>query len=143
MLRLSARFAGPLLVLAALTFASCRTADVPLDPLRGTSWRLVSLVEDGAARTELPDDQLTFNATGQGVQVSTCNSCRGLYAVGDRTLEISQLACTRRACEADRLQLDRYLSGRSQWSVTGDQLTLTVHDELNSIDAVLTFERAE
>jgi hypothetical protein len=62
--------------------------------------------------------------------------------VGDRTLEITQLACTRMACPG-RLELDRYLAGRARWALNGDRLVLTVSDPLNSIDAVLTFAPAE
>ena len=41
-----------------------------------------------------------------------------------------------------RLELDRYVAGRSRWSLEDGQLVLTVHDSINGIDAVLTFAPA-
>jgi heat shock protein HslJ len=131
-----------LLLALALVAGGCRTAAAPDLALAGTSWRLVDLVDNGAALPAAPPDVLTFDTADRGVRVSSCNQCVGLYTVGDRTLEVTRLACTRRACPADRLELDRYVAGRSRWRLDGDRLVLTVNDPLNGIDAVLTFRRA-
>jgi len=131
----------PLLLIAAVSIAACTA--VPLgNPLAGTSWRLLSVVDAGAAVADVPPDEVSFDEAERGVRVRSCNSCAGLYAVGDRTLEITRLACTRRACPG-RLELDRYLAGRARWRIDGGNLVLTVSDPLNGIDAVLTFEPAE
>jgi len=130
------------LLIAGLALGSCRTATPPIAPLVGTSWTLESVIDAGIPVSDVPLDELVFDAEGRGVRVSTCNVCNGLYVVGDRTLEVSQLACTRRACEPGRLELDRYVSGRSRWAIESGRLILTVQDGLNGINAVLTFRRA-
>lgn len=137
-----------LLLLAAFAVGGCRTVDAPVVPLAGTTWRLAYITATGddyvIEDDSVPPDVLTFDAEGRGVHVTTCNQCAGLYVVGDRTLEITRLACTRRACPDGRLELDRYLAGRSRWRLEGDRLVLTVNDRLNGIDATtLVFRRAE
>jgi heat shock protein HslJ len=127
----------PLFLLASMGLG-CATTPPAQNPLAGTSWRLESIVDAGAALPDLHPDEVIFDADERGVAVRSCNSCRGLYTVGDRTLEIVNLACTRRACPG-RLELDRYLAGRSRWALEGNQLVLTVNDTINGIDAVLTF----
>ena len=135
----SFRLCLPLLAALALA-AGCRTAPPPAVPLAGTAWTLASLVEGGAEQDAIPPDEVVFDADGRGVRVASCNTCIGLYTVGDRTLELTRLGCTKRACNAE-FELDRYLAGRSRWRLDGDRLVLTVDDPLNSIDAVLTFQR--
>jgi heat shock protein HslJ len=127
-----------LLYLLPLLALGCTASPPAQNPLAGTSWRLESIVDGGVALQDLHPDEVIFDADERGVAVRSCNACRGLYTVGDRTLEIRNLACTRRACPG-RLELDRYLAGRSRWSLEGDQLVLTVNDSINGIDAVLTF----
>ncbi len=130
-----------LLLAVVLTAGGCRTVAPATNPLAGTSWRLASLVDAGAAVAGVPPDEIAFDAEGRGVRVRSCNLCSGLYTVGDRTLEITRLACTRMACPG-RLELDRYLAGRARWAMEGEQLVLTVTDRLNGIDATLTFDPA-
>jgi heat shock protein HslJ len=134
------RLLAPLLI--AVAVSGCRTASPPPAPLAGTTWTLTSLEERGAPRAGLPPDQLTFDADGRGVRLRSCNQCSGLYTLGDRTLEVSRLGCTRMACPNDRLQLDRYVAGRSRWLLQGDALVLDVDDPINGIEATLTFRRA-
>jgi heat shock protein HslJ len=127
-----------LLLLLPILSLGCATTPPAQNPLAGTSWRLESIVDAGVEIPDLPADEVSFAEDERGVSVRSCNICRGLYTVGDRTLEITNLACTRRGCPG-RLELDRYLAGRARWALDGRRLVLTVTDNLNGIDAELTF----
>jgi heat shock protein HslJ len=129
------------LAVLIIALAGCRTMGPATNPLAGTAWHLESLFDAGTEVADVPPDEVSFDAEGRGVRVRSCNSCAGLYTVGDRTLEITQLACTRMACPG-RLELDRYLAGRARWALDAHRLVLTVNDALNGIDAVLTFRPA-
>ena len=130
-----------LLAFAVLFVAACGTTELPPNVLSDTSWTLVSIVENGDSLTTVPPDRLAFQADS-GVRLQSCNNCVGLYAFDDDGLTIERLACTRRACPADRLELDRYLSGRNAYRRDGDQLMIGVSDTVNGIEARLYFQRS-
>lgn len=132
-----------ILTLAAATcgLAACRSVSPPPNPLAETGWELRALVQNGDSLTSadgLPADLLYFEADG-GIRVRSCNLCTGLYTLSDLHVVVSRLACTRRACPADRLELDRYVSGRAAYRLEGDRLILDVDDDVNGIDARLHF----
>lgn len=128
-------FVGLLLV------AACRTAAPPPNPLSGSAWTLRALVEDGDSLTAadgLPPDVVRFQPDS-GVRIQSCNSCTGTYRFSDRHVVTERLACTRRACPASRLELDRYVAGRAAYRLRGDWLILDVDDDVNGIEARLYF----
>ncbi len=128
------------LIALVLFVAACGTTDLPPNRLSGTSWQLVALVEHGDSLTTVPPDKLAFQ-TDSGVRLQSCNNCVGLYAFDDDGLTMERLACTRRACPADRLELARYLDGRNDYGFVGGLLMVGVDDDINGIDARLYFRR--
>jgi heat shock protein HslJ len=130
-----------LLVTVALGLAACRPVPPAPNPLAETGWELRALVQGGDSLSNtggLPADLLYFEADG-GIRVRSCNLCTGLYVLSDLHVVVRNLACTRRACPADRLELDRYVAGRARYRLQGDWLLLDVDDEINRIEARLYF----
>jgi heat shock protein HslJ len=131
------------LAAAAVAFglAACRTLEPPPNPLADTGWELRALAQGGDSLTTadgLPADLIRFEADG-GFRVRSCNLCSGLYVLSDLHVVVSRLACTRRACDAERLELARYVAGRARYRLAGDWLVLDVDDEINRIEARLYF----
>jgi heat shock protein HslJ len=129
----------PVLLLAVVG-AACRTLPAPPNPVLGT-WALRALAQGGDSLSTadgLPADLLRFEADS-GVRTRSCNACSGNYVVSDNHVVLRNLACTRRACEVGRLELDRYVAGRAAYRRTGDLLVLDVDDALNGIEARLYF----
>lgn len=130
-----------LLALLVVAFAAgCRTTAVPPNPVLGT-WALSALAQGADSLTTadgLPADLLRFEDDG-GVRTRSCNACSGLYVLSDRHVVLRNLACTRRACPPDQLELDRYLAGRAAYYRAGDRLVIDVDDALNGIEARLYF----
>ena len=130
-----------LLLAGLVILAACRPIEVPPNPLTGTAWELRALVQNGDSLTVadgLPADQVRFQPDG-GVRIQSCNNCTGLYRMSPRHVVVERLACTRRACAATRLELDRYVGGRAAYSTRGDWLILDVDDDVNGIEARLYF----
>lgn len=130
-----------LVLTAALLIAACRTAAPPPNPLAGTAWELRTLVQGSDSLTAaggLPADQVRFQPDS-GVRIRSCNTCTGTYRFSDRHVVTERLACTRRACPAGRLELDRYVAGRAAYRLRGDWLILDIDDDLNGIEARLYF----
>lgn len=94
-----------------VAFSACAGAPpVGLDAdLLGSSWTLERVVmNDGTVRRG-DGDQVTFSADGALV-LSSCNACSGTYSVRDSVLTVAEpLACTRRACNAGQVELERVL----------------------------------
>ena len=135
-----------LLALAACTallLAACHTVEPPPNPLADSVWELRAFAQEGDSLTTadgLPGDLIRFEADG-GFRVRSCNLCTGLYVLSDLHIVVSRLGCTRRACPTTRIELDRYVAGRSSYRLDGDQLALHVDDPINGIDARLYFAR--
>ena len=129
-------------IVVTLGLAACRPVPPPPNPLANTGWELRASVEDGDSLTVLgeglPADLLYFEADG-GIRIRSCNTCTGLYVLSDLHIVISRLGCTRRACPVGRLELDRYVSGRSRYTHDGETLMMRVDDAVNGIDARLYF----
>ena len=92
-------------------------ADLP-----GTTWTLERVVlADGGVLRGL-DDQVTFGPDG-GLTLSSCNTCTGRFRLRTDELQIEEpLACTRRGCPGDRVELERYLAGRHRLRMDGQYL---------------------
>ena len=107
---------------ALLAVAACTPVPPPPNPLAETVWSLQAIVQNGDSLTAenagLPPDLLYFQADG-GFRVRSCNTCSGLYELSDRHVVIRRLACTEMACPAARVELDRYVAGRSAYQFTG------------------------
>ena len=80
-------------------------ADLP-----GSTWT-VERVVTGDGEILRGEGQVTFGATGS-LSVSSCNVCNGTYAVRGDALEVREpLACTRRGCPPDALELEQFFAG--------------------------------
>lgn len=104
------RLALPALALALSACASTPPTGFEAD-LPGTTWTVERVVDaDGVVRpTE--GGRVTFGADGS-LSLESCNSCAGSYGLRDAELRISEpLACTRRACAPDVLELEAYFAG--------------------------------
>jgi heat shock protein HslJ len=118
----------PLLTLAVVA-AGCNW--FPLlstsDPLAGTRWQLVELVTDEGTRYERSDVDLSFDSTGR-VHTSSCNICNGSYETSGSQLLVDRMACTRRACPPEVIELAQYVEGATRFSRDGERLTLSFED---------------
>jgi heat shock protein HslJ len=87
-----------ILVLSAtilLSIAACSLPGLPTtDPLKGTSWRLVTIGGSGL----LPGTQITATFEDGQVHGQACNSYGGSYKVSGDKLTLSELYMTEMAC---------------------------------------------
>ncbi|MDX1419071.1 MAG: META domain-containing protein [Rubricoccaceae bacterium] len=133
-----------LLAAAVALLAACRPVPPPPNPLADTTWELQALVQDGDSLTQgdgLPADLLRFEAD-YGFRSRSCNNCVGTYVLSDLHVVVRGLACTRRACPTEVLELDRYVAGRAGYRLSPGELVLRVDDPINGIDARLYFAPA-
>ncbi len=131
----------PMFLALVMALAACRPIPEAVNPLANTAWELRALTQNGDSLSTadgLPGDLMRFEGDG-GFRVRSCNLCSGLYLLSDRHLVVQRLACTRRACPAERIELERYVSGRAPYRFTGDWLILDVNDDVNRIAARLYF----
>lgn len=54
-------------------------------------------------------NQISFGDDGS-INVNSCNVCNGQYRLRSDRLEVDPLACTRRGCAPDEIELETYLS---------------------------------
>ena len=81
-------------------------ADLP-----GTTWSLERVVLPGAGGVLRGNGaDVTFGADGS-LSVSSCNVCNGTYRMRRDQLDVEPLACTRRGCAENEVELERYLTG--------------------------------
>lgn len=81
-------------------------ADLP-----GTTWTVERVVDVDGRILRTDSAEVTFEADGD-LALSSCNLCSGSYAVREAELRIDEpLACTRRACLVDSIELERYFAG--------------------------------
>ena len=71
------------------------------------------------------------------ISVSSCNTCNGRYRMRSDRLEIEPLACTRRGCPADDVELERYLTGSLAAQRDGSYLVLDMGTEADGAQILL------
>jgi heat shock protein HslJ len=98
----------------------------------GTPWNLAAAKDaDGNDVQIAGNANLTVDADGHLTGNDGCNSISGDVQIGDRTIEfpgglaVTEMACTDDAVMATEQFVLAVLGGTVQWSVDGDQLTLT------------------
>ena len=70
-------------------------------PIQGTTWKLRSIQEPGSEKTEIPDPARFTLLLGEDNRANVradCNVCSGNYDLGDSSLRLTPLACTRAFC---------------------------------------------
>ncbi|CAN5501335.1 hypothetical protein BH23BAC4_BH23BAC4_15220 [soil metagenome] len=97
------------------------------DPLAGTNWQLTELVTEDGLHYEQLNVDLSFDSSGR-VQTSSCNICNGSYETSGSQLLVDRMACTRRACPPEVIELAQYVEGTTRFSREGERLTLSFED---------------
>lgn len=101
------------LLLAVLLIAGCSSgpptglsAELP-----GTAWTLERIVFADGSVERGTGERITFTPDG-GLLITSCNTCNGTYRMRGNELAISEsLACTRRGCAPDEIELEMLLVG--------------------------------
>ena len=132
-----------LLALAAVSFVAACASPPPVGmaaEVPGTTWSVERIVQaDGGVIRGSETDQVSFGPEGS-LSLSSCNLCSGRYALADSVLTVPPgLACTRRACAPDGLELERHLEGTSVLRRDGAYLVI----EPDSLDEQILLVPAE
>ena len=98
-------------------------AEVP-----GSSWTLERVVLADGAVVRGDGARVTFAPDG-ALSLSSCNECNGRYSVREDVLTVgAPLACTKRACPAGAVELERYFGGVSALRRDGAYLVVEPAD---------------
>ena len=140
-----------LAVLAVLSACSDQSvAAVPssgLQPLGGTSWKLVSYGPASAVSPAVAgvETNLTFGPGGQLSGQLGCNSMGGEYTVSGQTVTFTSIYATEMACDEPRMMQEgvalQVLSGTVSFVLSGqagDNLILTSADGKNTLTFTAT-----
>ena len=75
--------------------------------LSGSSWNVERIVRPSGEVVRGQGETLAFGADGS-FSTSSCNTCQGRYTLRRDVLEVDgALACTRKACAPDEIELER------------------------------------
>jgi heat shock protein HslJ len=126
---MNTRQMGVFLLVAILlvSLVACALPGLPgTDPLKGTSWRLVSIGGSGL----IPGTEITAKFEDGQVGGSACNSYGGSYEVSGDKITISELSQTEMACvdpqgimEQERKYLE-FLSMAQSFQLSSAQLSI-------------------
>ncbi len=100
------------------------------DRLASRTWIATRISEDGAARPLVAGTQLTLTFDdGTAGGSAGCNSFGGDYHLDGDRLVVEEMSMTEMGCDPDRHTQDEWITGllntEPQWSVSGDELTIT------------------
>ncbi|WP_412067417.1 META domain-containing protein [Rubrivirga sp. IMCC43871] len=131
------RLALLLAVLGTAALAACSpsapvgiAAEVP-----GTTWSLERIVTADGDVVRAEPAEISFGPEGS-LAIQSCNACSGRYAAQDSVLTIDgPLACTKKACPAGALELERHVMGASVMRREGLYLTVLPAD--STVDQLL------
>lgn len=101
------------LVLFTLLLASCSSGPPTglSTELPGTAWTLERIVFADGTVERGSGERITFAPNG-GVLIASCNTCNGSYRMRGNELRVPEaLACTRRACGTDEIELEVFFTG--------------------------------
>ena len=105
-----------------------READ-PDRPLRGTVWKVESLLDrDGASAATAPAT-VRFPRDREAVEFTACNTGGADVRIGNDDIQFERLMATKKACPGSGLQavedaINAVLQGTASYSVEADELTL-------------------
>jgi heat shock protein HslJ len=124
-------FTRSLLFTFTVAAAAMACGDNPLAPsdLIGGKWKLVSLIETGAAPITIDDPArytVEFQQDGRVAVMSDCNSCGGPFSLSGSTIDIGPVVCTRIFCGDTSRDADftRALDQAREASLADNELTL-------------------
>jgi len=80
--------------------------------LPGTAWTLERVVyDDGRVERGTGEQRITFEPDGS-VLIVSCNTCNGTYRMRGNELTVRDpMACTRRGCMEEEIELETFFSG--------------------------------
>ena len=115
-----------------LALAGCGGASPsgPSAVIPGSSWTVERIVYPTGEVVRGGGETVAFGADGS-LSIASCNTCQGRYRARRGTLTIrTPLSCTRKACQPDEIQLERFIGGTQLVERDGPYLVLTtVTDE--------------
>lgn len=114
-----------LLLVVPLLAAGCSRAPTGLAAdLPGSTWTVERVVLADGTVLRGADDQVTFGTEGT-LRLSSCNACNGRFRMRGDALRVEEpMACTKRACLDDRIELERYLTGEMAVRLDGQYLVV-------------------
>ncbi|MEO0558424.1 MAG: META domain-containing protein [Bacteroidota bacterium] len=91
--------------------------------LPGTAWTLERVVyDDGRVERGTGEQRITFEPDGR-VLIVSCNTCNGTYRMRGNELTMRDpMACTRRGCMEQEIELETFFSGAMTLSRDGSYL---------------------
>jgi heat shock protein HslJ len=107
-----------------------RTSVEPDQPLAGTRWELMTIIDGDTARSVPGDVLSTLQLSEDGTLqvVPGCNTGSGTYQKGAGTISFGAIAVTRMACPGERDDVERtvlaVLSGDVEYEISSGTLTL-------------------
>ena len=97
--------------------------------LPGTAWTVERIVYPSGDVVRGSGETIAFGADGT-IAMSSCNSCQGRYRFRRGVLRVEDnLRCTRRACAAEEVELERIVAEEQVISRDGPYLVLTARDD--------------
>lgn len=114
------------LLFAVLLVAGCSggpptglSADLP-----GTAWTLERIVYADGNVARGSGERITFTPDG-GLLVASCNTCNATYRMRGNELRVSEdMACTRRGCAPDEIELEAFVTGTLSLRFDGSYLVV-------------------
>lgn len=103
-------------------------------------WTLVSMIDEKGAEISLPEKYgMGVNFVGLAVYVRSCNSMSGKYSTGKKTIKITKIITTLKACaELEKeIAFSRLLRSANTYSVKKSELILSGKNNKST----LTFKR--
>jgi heat shock protein HslJ len=126
-----------LILLTLLIFLTIST--FAQNQLKG-EWTLVSMTDENGTEISLPQKYgIGVNFVGPSLFIRSCNSMSGKYSAGKKTIKISKIITTLKACsEAEKeIVFSRLLRSANTYSVKQGELTLSAKNNKSA----LTFKR--
>ena len=117
------RFAFALVLILAGCGGSQSSGGGPL--LAGSSWSVERIVYASGEVARGHGETLAFGGDGS-LSMSSCNTCQGRYRARGGVLTVDgALSCTRKACAAGEIELERLLGTEQTIERDGPYLVLT------------------
>lgn len=119
-----------------IVLAGCSSGTPARDTvlLTGSSWSVERIVSADGSVARGGGETIAFGADGS-LSMASCNTCQGRYETSGNRLVIDEgLRCTRKACMADEVELERIVSGTQLVERDGPYLILTAEVEAGAPD---------
>lgn len=125
-----------LLLVSGLMLSACAASG---DPLKGTSWKLVSYGPAGQLIPAAPgiETNLDFGTDGRVNGNVGCNSFGGVYEVKNGEIVFSQVLSTMMACQGPQMDQEttllQLMNGTAHFQLQGNSLVIQAVDGASTI----------